>query len=817
MTFLRFFLNVCLPAIALLAGCLMLSLVTMADDAAHSRRLFDEQVLPLLKKHCYDCHSHEAGDASGGLVLDSRAGWAKGGDSGPAIIPGQPGKSLLMEAVRYGNDNLQMPPDGKLSAQDIAALENWVKLGAVDPRTSGKAVERETIDIAKGREFWSFQPIKNTAPPQVQENSWPRTEIDRFVLARLEEKNLKPAPDSEPAVLLRRLFYDLTGLPPTPEDIEQFTRHADSNLDAALVEVVERLLNSKQFGEKWGRHWLDLARYADSNGSSFNPPFPSAWRYRNWVIEAYNQDLPYDQFVVKQIAGDLLPYESQRERDENLTATAYLMLGSKVLGLFDKEQLYLDVADEQIDTIGKSMLGLTLGCARCHDHKFDPIPQADYYAFAGIFLSTVTLDDRLGGPKEDESDWSRRGLGPDGDAKLQAFLAEHRYEWIKTTQKRFQARKRLQELERQDGSEASRNQLAEAREEYEKYTNRLHELNVQRPDYVLAAREVSAPKDTALRIRGVPASKGKTIPRGFLQVATLDGAMKLQHPEQSGRLELAGWIASKTNPLTARVYVNRVWKHLFREGLVRSVDNFGVRGEKPTHPELLDYLAARFVAEGWSTKRLIQSMVLSRAYRMASDRKRPGVAADPENRWLWRQNPRRLEPEEIRDTLLALGGQLDLSPGEGMIEDLPIGDVSNLGEALQIEDNRRTVYQPVFRTLETDVLQIFDFTNTAVTTGDRPKTIVAPQALYLLNSPFVQKSSVATAKRLMTKVPRGDTQAIVRATMRRTIGRPPTPAEAQVLQAYLEQQYEGPLGPTDHDVSKLVQTIWASTQFQFLE
>ncbi|MEQ8784829.1 MAG: PSD1 and planctomycete cytochrome C domain-containing protein [Pirellulaceae bacterium] len=787
-----------------------------AADEESSRGLtqFNDYVEPLLKQRCYDCHSHETGEANGGLVLDSRAGWSVGGDSGPAVVPGQPEKSLLIEAVGYDNEDLQMPPDGKLSDDEIAALVKWVKLGAADPRGDGKAAERATVDIEQGRKFWSFQPLQKASPPPVNRADWPRDDIDRFLLARLEQEGLSPSTDAAPAILLRRVYYDLTGLPPSPTEVDDFQKKAAADMDAALAKVVERLLNSAQFGEKWGRHWLDLARYADSNGSSFNPPFRSAWRYRNLVIDAYNRDLPYDRFVAMQIAGDLLPYASQQERDENLTASAYLMLGSKVLGLFDKEQLYLDVADEQIDTIGKSMLGLTLGCARCHDHKFDPLPQSDYYALAGIFTSTVTLDDRLGGAKEDESDWSRRGLGPGGDERLREFLRKNRYQWIKATQKRFQAQKRIGEL-KDASTDEERAELEKARAELKTYSDQLDELAAAMPPYVLAPREVTSPADTALRIRGVPASKGDLVPRGFLQVAAFPSQPSVDR-RHSGRLELAEWIASPEHPLTARVYVNRIWKHLFREGLVRTVDNFGARGEAPTQPQLLDYLAARFIDDGWSTKRLIRSLVLSRAYRMSSTNKSSAAESDPENRRLWRQNARRLEPEEIRDTLLLISGRLDASQGAGMIDHLPIGDISNLGEALEIGDNRRTVYQPVFRTLEPDVLQIFDFANSAVTIGDRPKTIVAPQALYLLNSPLVQDSCVLAAKRITAEAPRENADELIKRAFSMLIGRRATPSELEILDRYLEKQYEGPEGPTDHDVSKLVQTILGSTQFQFL-
>lgn len=802
--------------VVLLLGLLLLNTtasVHAADKKQASLAVFKDYVEPLLKNHCYDCHSHDADSASGGLVLDSQAGWKVGGDSGPAIVPGKPEKSLLLEAIQYGNEHLQMPPDGKLSQQAIANVEKWIKLGAADPR-GGKVVAKQGIDLEAGKQFWSFRPLQQVTPPQVTQADWPNSQIDRFILARLEAEGLPPAPPAKPEVLLRRAYYDLTGLPPSADEVTAFVQEAQQDFDTAFASVVDRLLGSQQYGEKWGRHWLDLARYADSNGSSFNPPFRVAWRYRNWVIDAYNRDLPFNEFVTKQLAGDLLPYQTQAERDNNLTATGFLVLGSKVLGLFDKEQLYLDVADEQIDTVGKSMLGMTIACARCHDHKFDPIPQTDYYALAGIFLSTVTLENRLGGPKADESDWSRRGLGAGGDAKLQAFLQEHRHDWVDAVNDRFRAKRKLAELRQEESPD--RNQLAQARKAYAKHSKQLEEFLQQMPKYAMAVRDVETPADTELRIRGVPASKGATVPRGFLSVATTEDHPKV-NSKQSGRLELARWIASPENPLTGRVYVNRVWKHLFGEGIVRSVDNFGVRGNKPSHPQLLDYLAQEFIDQGWSTKQLVREIVLSQTYRMATVNTSLPKGTDPENYLLARQNRRRLEPEEIRDTLLQLSGTLEKSPGEGMIDHLPISDISNLGDALKIENHKRTIYQPLFRTLEPDVWQIFDAANSAVTTGARAKTIVAPQALYLLNSPFVQQSSMKMARRTLAAIPAEDTEGIIRNVFLQLVSRIPNDREQAILRQYFANQFAGDTAPSEHDVSKLIQTVLASTQFQFIE
>lgn len=825
---------------------------TSAKDLAY----FESNVRPLLARRCYECHSQDQGKAKGNLTLDSRAGWQRGGDTGPAIVAGRPDESLLIRAVEHSEAGYEMPPSGKLPNREIHILREWIRRGAPDPRVTTAELERsQEIDIEAGRQFWSFRPVTAPPIPSVSESEWAVRDLDRFVLAKLELEELTPSRDNDAARFLRRLYYDLTGLPPASEEVRNFmgqwngdaagavetpdsevqvvsaeSKEQSDRVRQTLIErTVDRLLSTRQFGEKWGRHWLDLARYADSNGSSFNPPYPNAWRYRNWVIEAHNRDLPFDQFVAKQIAGDLLPYDTQPERDENLIATGYLMFGSKVLGQFDKELLTMDVVDEQLDTISKSLLGLTLGCARCHDHKFDPVPQRDYYALAGIFTSTVTLQDRLGGPKEDESDWSRRGLGVGGDEQLQAFLSQYRYEWVKTGQKRYEAERKILTLERQEIRQANASEkldsrradnaeaIAKARDDYNRYAIRLGELQAMMPQYAEAVADSRQVADTQIRIRGIPSSKGATVPRGFLQVAAYDG-QPVVPAEQSGRLQLAQWIASPHNPLTARVYVNRVWKHLFGQGIVRSVDNFGLRGDAPSHPELLDHLATRFIANGWRLKPLVREIVTSRAYRMSTSFNEHPSRQDPENHWFWRQNKRRLEPEEIRDTLLQLSGQLDRSPAESLIAHLPLKDI-NGGDAgaIDIHDNRRTVYQPIIRTMEVDVLQIFDFANTAMTTGQRPQTTIAPQALYFLNSPFVQASAQRFAQRTNEQWNDGQLDSFVRRAFLEAVCRNPTELEARLLADYLATQFEGPPGPTVHDLRKLCQAIVATTQFQFLD
>ncbi len=775
-----------------------------ASPTPGGEEFFESRVRPLLVKHCQGCHSAAAGKVKGGLTLDTRAGWATGGDSGPAVVPGQPEKSPLILAVRYADEATRMPPKGKLAADEIAVLEKWVAMGAPDPRTGGQVAKAAGIDLEKGRQFWSFRPVANPKPPAVRDSSWPAGDVDRFLLAAMEAKGVRPVADADPRTLLRRVAYDLTGLPPSEADSAAFEK--DPSL-SALAAHVDRMLASPQFGEKWGRQWLDIARYADSNGSSFNAPFREAWKYRNWVIAAVKADMPYDRFLVRQIAGDLMTANTPEDRDANIIATGYLMFGSKVLGQFDKPTLFLDVADEQIDAIGKGLLGLTLGCARCHDHKFDPVPTADYYALAGIFRSTVTLTGRLDEPKADENDWSRRGLGPDGEAKLAGFTEEDRWAWVTAGRKFHNAKRKLAEAR----SPVAR---ALARLDVSEWGRKLATLEAKLPPLAIAPRDVQRPADERIRIRGVATSLGNVVPRGFLRVTSFPG-QPVVNPKQSGRLELAEWIASPKHPLTARVQVNRIWSHLFGTGLVRTADNFGVRGELPSHPELLDFLASKFVADGWKLKPMVRELVLSRAYRLASTRETAAASADPENRLLWRHPRRRMTPEEIRDTLLDAAGRLDRTPGTTLIDHLPLKDLAENESAhlATLRDDRRTVYQPVIRNQVADLLEVFDFANPSIPVSSRPKTTVAPQALYLLNSPFVQDMARRTAARVGV----GDREQAVDHAFRLLVCRRPTAAEKGVLVKYLTAQYEGPGTMTLHDVAKLCHAIACSTQFQYVD
>ena len=585
---------------------------TVGTDSERSLQLFNDYVSPLLSKHCYECHSHESRKAESGLVLDSRSGLLTGGLSGPAITPSNPDASLILKAINYEDDELQMPPDGKLSEEDIKHLTEWIRLGAVDPRISANNTKSATAD-----ELWSLAPLKESPAPDVIDGSWPQNDIDRFVLSKLEANDLQPVKDASPVTLLRRLHFDLIGLPPTADQVASW----DSQ---NLTSLVDELLTSPRFGERWGRHWLDLVRFAESNGGDRNVVHQHAWRYRNYVIDAFNSDKPYDQFIREQIAGDLLEASSQQARDSQLVATGMLTLGRKLFMETDSEQFRMDRVDEQIDVVTRSVLGLTVSCARCHDHKFDPISTANYYSLAGIFRSTFLMY----GPAAPAGNQygHDRPLQPIGkDAETLQGPAE---EWNKRvadkTSERNKARsdryrvvrdKAAQEnkLKMAVGGKTKEQQAADEKitalnvtiaklaEEIKVWDEKIKTLDEelkqitdnppQFPDYCMAVRDDEKIEDCKICIRGSVKRRGDAAPRGFLDAISFHFTEQIP-ADQSGRVQLATWLTHPENPLTPRVIVNRVWQHLFGEGLVRSVDNFGSMGERPSHPELLDYLAS---------------------------------------------------------------------------------------------------------------------------------------------------------------------------------------------------------------------------------
>jgi hypothetical protein len=899
----------------------------------------------VLVAECYQCHSAQAEKLRGKLRLDSRQALLQGGASGaPAVVPGKIEESLIIAALRH--DGLQMPPKKKLPAEVIADFEQWIRMGAPMPADQpGYA----SSSVSAGRQHWAFQPLRRPSVPEVRNPSWPRTDVDRFLLAAMEAKGVQPLAEADRYTLLRRVYLDLIGLPPSPEELAAFV--TDTSPDA-FEKVVDRLLASPHFGERWGRHWLDVVRYADSNGKDEDFTFYNAWRYRDYVIASFNRDKPYDQFVREQIAGDLLPAHSQQERDEFLIATGFLTIGPKVLAERDKAKLRMDVVDEQLDTIGKAFLGLSIGCGRCHDHKFDPISTREYYALAGIFTSTITLEG-IKGNNVVISGWVERPLGTEGEKRLQEYLAFGK----KLQPLRDQLNKAQAELKAAEGKTAMRSATAlrgivvddaeaqkigewkpstyaqpyvgqgyvhddrtgkgqkriiytpklpkagdyevfisytpgesrdaqvpvivkhsrgetvvhvnqrqrpnadglfhrlgvfpfeagtsgtvtisnanttghviadavlfrpagelakdpamqemlsgvpedvaqrirSIRQRIDQLQKQMAELEKQRPtppETCMSVREAPQPANCRIHIRGNHQQLGPEVPRGFLEVLT-QGTPPAIPPDQSGRLQLADWLTTHARPLLARVMVNRIWQHLFGEGLVASVDNFGTTGDKPTHPELLDYLADEFIREGWSVKRMIRKLVLSRAYQLSSRLPQPippavqrNLEIDPENTLLWRANSKRLEAEVLRDTVLLFSGQLDLTMGGSTVMEYSEWAVGPNAKAKPDSEKirRRAVYLPLIRNELPSWFQVFDFANADVTTGRRDTTTVPPQALFLMNNPLVIEHARRGAERLCREANQ-DRERVALAYLR-LLSRPPSQQETEAALHFLSE------------------------------
>lgn len=804
-----------------------------ADLTAEEVAFFEGKVRPLLVEHCYECHSTETNKVKGGLLLDSKEGWMAGGESGDAVESGKPNASLLMEAVRYANKDLQMPPKYQLSEAEIAVLADWIEMGAPDPRTGGKVAKAAGIDWEKGRNHWSFQAVSKPIVPTVLDANWARDDLDRFILAKLESANLKPMPDTDRFALIRRVTLDLTGLPPTVDEVGAFVHDAGSD-DEALGKVVDRLLKSSAFGERWGRHWLDVARYADSVGKTRNVPFPYAWRYRNYVIDAFNADKPYNEFIAEQIAGDLMVAGNAQDREEKLVATGLLALGSMDLNERDKEQFQLDRIDDQMDTIGRATMGLTLGCARCHDHKFDPISHRDYYALAGIFASTTTLSgqqSKQGGGKEYHH--------PELLARLDAPLPLKKSAAESTRTKMLQERLN-QIISAVKKNEINKNRRIEIRKEINaireelakssastgaapspfKNKNKKNDIGDEKvdPNAELAMAAVDGHvTDLALRVRGEPDIKGEVVPRAFPVIFKQAYSPALPK-DGSGRLELSKWLTSRQHPLTARVMVNRIWAHLLGRGLVESVDNFGASGTSPTHPELLDHLALRFMDNHWSVKSVVRAIVLSRTYRLSGQHSEINTAADEDNQLYWRANLRRLEIEAIRDSLLAAGGLLEQERPTGAPFSQSMGsDLSKINQKNRknnvpdtIGEPIRTVYLPVFRSKLPGMFTVFDFAEPDQVNGRRDVTTVAPQALFMLNNPFVVEVSKRAAQRILDQ-PLPDDHSRVRFAYAYALCRYPTEAETARALEFLSDDSD-----RQSNWATFIQALYSAAEFRYL-
>ena len=844
--------------VSLAALLLFVPVLAGAADDPKGIDFFEKNIRPVLVAKCYQCHSASAKELKGELRLDTREGVRKGGESGLVIVPGKPDESPLLKAIMH-EEGLEMPPKEKLPDSAIANFAKWIEMGAPDPRKPNVTTVGGKINILEARKHWSFQPPKVAKPATVKNSAWPASEIDRYVLAKLEQKNLTAVADADRRTLIRRAYFDLIGLPPTPEDVEAFVNDKDPK---AFEKVIDKLLAMPQFGERWGRHWLDVARYGESTSKERNIPYPMAWRYRDYVYDSVAADKPYDQFIREQIAGDLFPAKNDDQRNEMLTATGFLAIGPKSLNTRNAEQFRMDVADEQLDVATRGVMALSVACARCHDHKFDPIPTADYYAMVGIFKST----DVLGGVKAGNN---RLGYAGDfvylkgSEKKDSGPSAEDRQKLEELNAELASVRTELQQLRRAANAAAAeetakpagkaaknaKNAAKKAKQAAKKALEGLPERDQAKArklqqrvqqltgeiaaletksnasgDAVMGVRDSADPADCRINIRGEVADLGDLSPRGFVRVLTYPQSPDV-NKEQSGRLQLAVWLTSKENPLTARVMANRVWYHLFGRGIVATIDNFGALGEAPANQELLDYLAVRFMNQGWSVKKLIREVMLSRTYQLSSDHSDANYAADPDNTLVWRMNRRRLEAEAIRDAMLYVGGNLDLKrPTGSLTQTITGGEIGRQAKTAGVlaEVKFRSAYLPVVRGLIPDFLNLFDVADPELVVGQRDVTTVAPQALYLMNSPVVLEQAEALAKRLLEGGGPADDAARVERAFRATLGRPADSQEQGDILAFVksyEAMLPGDMKPDERRLqtwTSVCHSLLASAEFRYV-
>lgn len=806
---------------------------------------FEKKIRPVLIENCYGCHSSTARKLSASLLLDSRAGMLKGGASGqPAIVPGDPEASLLIKAIRYTDSKLQMPFAGKLPESTIKDFEAWVRMGAPDPRDSvSSSTAASPYDFNEAKKFWAFQPVSNPQLPQVRNAAWVKTPIDNFILSKLESKKLTPVGDADKLTLLRRASFDLTGLPPTPEECDAFL--ADKS-PGAFEKVVDRLLASPSYGEKWGRHWLDVVRYADTAGDNSDYPVPSAYRYRNYVIEAFNKDKPYNQFIREQIAGDILAkfhypkvneklpeeeadeaeipgakksgvHELPKDKQEKIIATGYLAM-SRRFGSRNKE-MNLTI-DDTIDNLGKTFLGLSTNCARCHDHKFDPIPQRDYYALYGIFNSSrYSFPGAEIYPHPSEMVALISGKQAENFYAQQAELEylDDRKEFL-TAEKGTTARNKKEakvpktesgpqsqgasaapelptpmrpadfdrDADNWGRAQASKRMPEDNDSEMNKVRARISELHSRYLNTPKAYAVIEGvPANSKIHRKGDPKNPGEEVQRGFLTI--LGGQKVPQDYKGSGRELLANWIADAGNPLTARVMVNRIWEYHFGKGIVATSNDFGSRGKAPTHPELLDYLASNFVSGGWSIKKMHKLIMLSHAYQLASNDNAQNSAIDVANDYLWKFNRRRLDAEEIRDAILTVSGQLDRSTGSE--HPFPAETTWHFTQHVQYfgvyDTNKRSVYIMQQRLKKHPFFEVFDGADTNMSVGERSLSITPIQALFLLNNSFMHEQADALAVRVGMAV---DTLAErVNYAYRLAYGRNAKPDELREAQLYMQK------------------------------
>jgi hypothetical protein len=791
------------------------------DFSAEGSEFFEKKIRPVLVEQCYMCHSSETEEPQAGLLLDSRQGLLRGGSRGPAIDREEPDRSLLLRALLYNEKDLKMPPMGKLSAEEIADFRTWLRMGAPDPRDEPShalvPAHKPEYNFEEGRRFWSYQPVKSYTPPEVRDPQWARNPVDQFILAKLEAKGLRPAPPADKRTLIRRAYFDLIGLPPSPEEVEEFL--ADKS-PRAFEKVVERLLASPHYGERWGRHWLDLVRYADTAGDSSDYPVPQIHLYRNYVIDSFNRDKAYDQFVREQIAGDLLPAANDEERWEKIVATGYLAIARR-FSVRPERQLHLTIEDT-LDNLGKTYLGLTLGCARCHDHKYDPIPTEDYYALYGIFSSTRYPFAGSENDQEQKDLIYRQPL-----TEVAAILKPYEERLAPLDAKAEQLQKELESLVRGGGNvpvvPVGGRSLEDIRKEIREVKKQRRVVLAEIPPLERAfAVAEGTPGNARVQRRGEPRNLADEVPRRFLQV--LGGQTLPDGLPASGRLELAGWLTDPANPLTARVMVNRIWQHHFGKGIVGTPSDFGRRGKPPTHPELLDYLAQRFIESGWSLKAMHRLIMLSQTYQQSAGSVKATLEADPDNELLGRFNRRRLDAESIRDALLKISGELDPTPGGA--HPFPPEHTWRYTQhepfAAVYETKRRSVYVMAQRFQKHPYFSLFDGADPNATTALRTETATPLQALFLMNSRFVHEQAQSLAARLVRDLP--DRGARIERAYRLILSRPPASEESREAEAWLgeveRKLTSAELMQTEREtnaLAALARVLFASNEFLYVE
>ena len=767
------------------------------------RDFFRKRIRPVIAEKCFSCHREKP---KGDLRLDTRAALLKGGKRGAAIVPGDPKRSLLIQAIRHHEGAPRMPPKktDQLSSQVVFDFEKWIQDGAAWDDSGIGLVSQGITNEQKA--FWSFQKVLHPDVPALEDAplEWRNNPIDAFVLRRLKADSLVPGQAAAARVLIRRAAYDLTGLPPDPEDTDQFQQDFERAPDLAWKALLERLLASRHYGERWGQHWLDVVRYADTAGDAGDFPIPEAFKYRNYVIDSFNKDKPYDQFVREQIAGDLLPYENDDQRWEQIIATGYIAISRRV-GVSPQGLRHI-VIEDTLNNLGKTFLGLTIGCARCHDHKFDPIPTADYYALYGIFDSSVYPH-----PGAEHKPWRQDFVYRMGNAEAAEVLKEKRRvleEWNRKERAVFEEYRDFQrkpESELEGTRQEAWQRVLATREARRPHAESFPDLEIA---YAILDGE---PRDVSIQEQGNPRSKGPVVRRGFLQVL---GGQKLDdRAKGSGRKELAAWLTDSKNPLTARVMVNRIWHHHFGRGLVKSTSDFGIRGDRPTHPELLDFLASEFMANGWSVKSLHRLIMTSQTYRLASADAPTNSQIDPENNLLWRANRRRLDAEQIRDSILTFSGQIDRSPGGRHPFGHHLTYFYRQHEPFQesYPTNRRSVYVMRQRIQKDPYLDLFDGPDGNVSLGQRKSTTTTLQALYLMNSEFIGEQARRIADRLISE--ESSNEQKITSLYRKIFGRRPHTEERDQIRRYFGRRSESLTATW----TGLVRSMLSSNEFLFVE